>query len=174
MDYLNLFVNSFHNHLQFSAEKRSFKNEDKLKGSMAHFNEFCNKLEQQFNTDDQKFICITLCHCDKSFALSNHNTKLFKRLIQRIKEMDTKKPVIILLEHESMLDKRFYALIKDASQSICNYPFPPKETDKDEDLLKGSMELFKKVIIEASRRNVIDQTKFTMKDVDLMLKTQFR
>ncbi len=159
--------------MQFSADKRSFKNEAKLTGSMAHFSQFSNKLQQQFNANDIKFICITLCHCDSAFVLSNHNMKTFKRLLEKIKEMDLTKPVIILLEHQSIIDKRFYDLVKGASQSICHYPFPPKETDKDEDLLKGSIELFKNVIIEAARRNVIDQTRFTMKDVDLLLKTQF-
>ena len=161
MDYLTPFINALNNHLQFDVNKRSFKNEKKLENSMAHFGQFENQLTAQYNDNNIKFICITLCHCDTNFNLPIRNIKILKALLVKIKQMDINKPIIILLEHRSTTDNRFYDLVKEASQSICHYPFPPKDDCQKEDLLTGSIQLFKNVIIEATRRNVLDGTKFS-------------
>jgi len=173
MNHLNLFITALNGHLQFNVNNRSFKNEEQLSTSMVHFEQFEKKITEQFNNENVRFICITLCHVNNMFILSSRNLKVFKRFLAKIKEMDTKKPIIILLEHESILDKKFFDLIKNCSQSICHFPLSPEQTTEDHDLRRGSILFFKNVIIEATRRNILDSTQFTLNDVDLLLKAQF-
>jgi hypothetical protein len=168
MNYLDKFMNSLTNHLQFDVSDRSFKNEPKLNGSMVHFGSFEKKLEEFYNDDKNKFVCVTLCHCKKLFLLSSRNMRLFMGLLNKMKKMDQVKPIIILLENEAAIDERFHDLIKDASQSICYYPFKLSDSDTDDRLTKGASILLKLILLEGIKRGVVDKHQLNPGDADVV------